>query len=75
MAYFSRKTHLQVECSLIAPPSSGPKILDMAKTDEIIAIYLAYREGGTTTETMTPVMEYIPDPPTPCKALNIMLAR
>jgi len=37
----------------------------MAKTEEMIAMYFAYRDGGTTTATITPVMAYIPDPPTP----------
>ena len=73
IAYLRRKTHLQVECSLITPPSTGPRILARAKTEDIIAIYLPILSKGTISGAMTMTMEYIPDPPTPWKARAIIL--
>lgn len=38
--------------SVIMPPSKGPKTLEIAKTDETIAMYVAYFGGGTIKGTM-----------------------
>jgi hypothetical protein len=47
-----KKTHFQVVLSVIMPPSKGPKTLEIAKTDETIAMYVAYFGGGTIKGTM-----------------------
>lgn len=73
IAYLRRNTHLQVECSLIAPPSTGPRTLARAKTEDIIAMYLPILSKGTISGAMTMTMEYIPDPPTPWKARATIL--
>jgi hypothetical protein len=39
------------------PPSRGPRILDTAITDEIIAIYFPYFSVGTTRIITTPTIE------------------
>jgi hypothetical protein len=54
---FSHNLHLHVVLSLITPPSSGPRILATAKTEEIIAMYLPNFLAGTTAVTTTPTIE------------------
>jgi hypothetical protein len=55
--YLSKNTHLHVVLSFITPPSSGPRILATANTEEIIAMYFPNFSVGTTAVMTTPTME------------------
>ena len=55
--YLRRNTHRHVVCSLIAPPRRGPTTLDMAKTEEIMAMYFPNFSGGMDAAVMTLTME------------------
>jgi hypothetical protein len=41
----------------MAPPSSGPSTLEIANTDEMMAMYVGYLAGGTIRGVMTVTSE------------------
>jgi hypothetical protein len=41
----------------MTPPSNGPKTLEIANTDEMMAIYVGYLAGGTISGVMTVTSE------------------
>ena len=63
--YFKRKTHLHDPLTLIAPPKSGPNRKDKAIVDVAMLEYLGYLSIGTSSDMMTILMAYTPDPPIP----------
>lgn len=65
VTHLRKNTHLQVVLSLIAPPMSGPSTLERAKTDEMMAAYVAYFAGGTMRGIIIVDSAYIPEPPIP----------
>lgn len=57
----------------MAPPASGPRRYEIAKTDETKLVYLANLAGGTSSKNMIMAIEYVPEPPMPCKARHVIL--
>lgn len=70
---FSKNTHLQAVVLLIAPPMSGPRTYDIAKTAASTPMYLARCSGGESSKHMIVGIEYRPAPPIPWKARKAML--
>ena len=52
-----RNTQRQLALLAIAPPTSGPAMLAMAKTDEMMPMYLPYSVTGTRAGAITSTME------------------
>ncbi len=65
LTYFKRNTHRQVVLDTMAPPNSGPAMLDTAKTPPTTPLASPSFGSGTISGTTTIVREYIPDPPIP----------
>ena len=53
MAYFKKKTHLQVVLTVMAPPTIGPRRLAKATSAEMMDPYLAYFSFGISSKKTT----------------------
>jgi hypothetical protein len=70
--HLRRKTHLQWE-RLMTPPRIGPRSKEIVKTADTIIVYDAYFSCGTNSNMIAIQTAYMPDPPSPWKALSIIL--
>lgn len=57
----------------MAPPTTGPRTLEMAKMDVTMVMYVANLAGGTIRGTINVDSEYIPEPPIPWRARKMIL--
>lgn len=71
-----QKTQGQVEllrCKVMAPPSTGPRTPEHTmQTPAYVAIMLL-RSGGSMVIVTTMHIEYMPQPPDPCRARKMIL--
>jgi len=71
--YFSKKIHLHVECSLMAPPRMGPRAELNTNARDTTATMFPHCSVGTISGFITVTSAYIPDAPRPWNALRMIL--